>query len=227
MFGKFMRKGPWLLVALLTGCGMPPHMEVRTGSEPKYEDEDVRFRTVYYIRVVNNCEEYSKVKEDTFFRFIMRGKAGSLTNKVLFESGVLHRDQIEGFDKMVRYGNNGFTIDGNGVAVCADGGKCVSEKTKCSEDHAQFEIWGPQGVKHLNPDERLLMAMSIDSSPLIQTLQDISRRMSPANQALETERAKERLRLQNTKAKLAGLASDDKKEADKGAEAFTNIVNGY
>ncbi|MBF0295767.1 MAG: hypothetical protein HQL96_11310 [Magnetococcales bacterium] len=202
-------------------------MDVRTGSEPKYEDDDVRFRTVYYIRVVNNCDEYSKIKEDTFFRFRMTGKAASLTNKVLFESGVLHRDQIEGFDKMVRYGDNGFTIDGNGVAACTDATKCVPDKKKCSGDHAQFEIWGPQGVKHLNPDERLLMAMSIDSSPLIQTLQDISRRVSPPSQALETERAKERLRLQNTKAKLAGLAADDKKTSADGVKELTNIINDY
>ncbi len=37
-----------------------------------------------------------------------------------------------------------------------------------------YSLYGPEGVRHLDPDERLLMAMSSDSKPLIGMLQQLA-----------------------------------------------------
>ena len=45
--------------------------------------------------------------------------------------------------------------------------------------HSYF-LYGPEGVRELDPDERLLMAMSSDSKPLISLLQELSGRQRKA-----------------------------------------------
>lgn len=116
---------------LLAGCGVPDSMHVRKGSDPKYEDDDVRFRTTYYFRVFDLCEGRTPMeppkqrllfdsaqrgpyylKTDSLYRFIMTGKASSLT-KVHFESGSLRKEQIDPFGTTVNYNKttNSFLIE--------------------------------------------------------------------------------------------------------------------
>ncbi len=97
------------------GCGVPKHMRVRSGVDPRYQDDDVRFRNTYYFRafdpetVTNGTETatngigVSKIQKDSLYRFRMTGKAHSLSNKVHFESGILHEDEIDPFGAAVVY----------------------------------------------------------------------------------------------------------------------------
>src|ERR1043166_7705150 len=97
-----------LLPALATGCSVSRSMRVRSGEDPVYRDDDVRFRTTYYFRVFDACEgvneaENKSPREDTVFRgkekgpyqlradslyrFRMTGKGYSFFQRIHFESG--------------------------------------------------------------------------------------------------------------------------------------------
>jgi len=90
-----------LALGTITGCMMPRAMKVDTASHPRYVDKDVRFRTTYYFRVYDYCQDDAKagtnnrVHANALYRFRMTGKASSLTNAVHFESGTLFKEQID------------------------------------------------------------------------------------------------------------------------------------
>ncbi len=93
---------------MTAGCGVPKHMRVRSGVDPRYQDDDVRFRTTYYFRTFdpdtdNNESGVKGTHKDSLYRFRMTGKAHSLSNKVHFESGILHKDEIDPFGAAVVY----------------------------------------------------------------------------------------------------------------------------
>jgi len=109
---KQNKKTPYFLVFLIsliftTGCMMPNGMKVRSGIDPKYQDDDVRFRTTYYFRVYDFCQntnpEIESIQTDSLYRFKMTGKAGSLFNKVHFESGTLLKSEIDPLGSNVKY----------------------------------------------------------------------------------------------------------------------------
>lgn len=52
-----------LLVLLTQGCGVPKGMRVRSGTYPRYEDDQVRFRTTYYFRVFDACEGVGEAED--------------------------------------------------------------------------------------------------------------------------------------------------------------------
>lgn len=112
----------------ITGCSgwgdVPSGLRVGTGLEPEYIDQQVRFRTTYYFRVLEGCplkknesDDFSTVSElftkrisgnlvplsDSLYRFRMTGQAAALFNKVHFESGVMRKEQIDPFGSTVRY----------------------------------------------------------------------------------------------------------------------------
>ncbi len=112
-------RAPWravitiLLATFVAGCGVPKHMQVRSGIHPKYQDKDVRFRTTYYFRSFDYCFRRDTVarntlatiipETDSLYRFKMTGKAHSLTTKVNFESGTLKADQVDPFGTAVEF----------------------------------------------------------------------------------------------------------------------------
>lgn len=113
---NFSRKAGVLLIAsLLAACGLPDSMAVRSGVQPKHQDDDVRFRTTYFYRVFDYCasptlsrsdpDYIRSIKHDSLYRFKMTGKAYSLFSKVFFESGTLKNYEIDplgariGFDE--------------------------------------------------------------------------------------------------------------------------------
>ncbi len=109
----------------VAGCTAPSSMLVRNGDEPRYEDDDVAFRTIYYFRVFDACEgerpgfagvsratadgkvDYTKLFDaqkgpprlltDSLYRFRMTGKASTLGSRIHFESGTLRKEQIDPF----------------------------------------------------------------------------------------------------------------------------------
>jgi len=116
----------------LCGCAGASSTLVRTGDEPRYEDDDVAFRTIYYFRVFDVCEgarpgfasaqdrakvggrvDYDQLFKapsgpprlltDSLYRFRMTGKASTLGSKIHFESGTLRKEQIDPFGANVVY----------------------------------------------------------------------------------------------------------------------------
>lgn len=101
-----------MLITALTGIGcMPRSMTIRTGSEPRYQDDDTRFKTVYYFRVFEYCKNPTtsvqnnnqKPQKDNLYRFIMTGKGSSLWNDIHFESGFLHKSEIDPLGALITY----------------------------------------------------------------------------------------------------------------------------
>ena len=106
----------FLSVLLLGACTVPEHMRVRAGIDPRNQDDQVRFRTTYYFRIFDVCRNPANdtinglPKSDSLYRFRMTGKAHSLFSQVHFESGTLHKSEIDPFganivfdDKLGRY----------------------------------------------------------------------------------------------------------------------------
>ncbi len=115
----------------VAGCTAPSSMLVRSGDEPRYEDDDVAFRTIYYFRVFDACEgerpgfagvsratadgkvDYTKLFDaqkgpprlltDSLYRFRMTGKASTLGSRIHFESGTLRKEQIDPFGANVAF----------------------------------------------------------------------------------------------------------------------------
>ena len=117
------------LAGMVAACALPEHMQVRSGIDPRNQDDDVRFRTTYYFRVFDACLEieppsdedlkkvfdetgqpfYSKTRgrykllSDSLYRFRMTGKANPLFSAVHFESGTLRASEIEPFGASVAF----------------------------------------------------------------------------------------------------------------------------
>jgi len=73
-----------------------------------------------------------------------------------------------------------------------------------------YSLYGPEGVRQLDPDERLLMAMTSDSKPLIGMLQELSGRAVKTQQIHEngyTDIANERARVSNAQRDIESLAT--------------------
>lgn len=93
------------IALLAAGCTVPEHMEVRAGADPRYQDDDVRFRTTYYFRVFDVCRNLNATgyqgtsipDTDSLYRFRMTGKAFALFTNVHFEAGVLKSFEIDPF----------------------------------------------------------------------------------------------------------------------------------
>ena len=78
-----------------------------------------------------------------------------------------------------------------------------------------FQILGPEGWRTFNQDDRLLMAMSSDASPIIGVLEDLSSRVLNArsrNEALLLPLAQERLRTVEAQHKLEQVPPDASSE---------------
>lgn len=113
-----------LLILFAQGCTVAKNMRVRSGNDPRYRDEEVRFRTTYYFRVFDACDGIGRLENnskrtdtvfggkvhgpyhlltDSLYRFRMTGKANSLFQRVRFESGSLRKEQIDPFGSNVVY----------------------------------------------------------------------------------------------------------------------------
>ena len=115
MRGRLWRSVPswWLIPTLLCtllagGCSVPDSMGVRSGADPRHQDDNVRFRSTYYFRVFDVCRDAAgravsnrAPRLDSLYRFRMTGKASALFSKVRFESGVLHKSEIDPFGATV------------------------------------------------------------------------------------------------------------------------------
>lgn len=117
----------WILVAILTttGCYVPQAYQVVNTINPQYEDQDVRFRTTYHLRVFDLCRvdedqktnKYAKgtgqlihrktgdyrIIKDSLYRFRMTGQAQAFFNNVRFESGTLRDYQIDPFGRTIEF----------------------------------------------------------------------------------------------------------------------------
>lgn len=288
------------LTLLIGGCStigdVTPALRIDKSEYPAYQDEQVRFRTTYYFRIVDSCNVGEgdkfyeqargpfrvrvagkfKIVNDSLYRFRMTGKASALFAKIRFESGVLRAEEIEPFGSTVaadketgafyvtpaRVNRRNARRDeirkeinqlktlleeakknklGNGkandesaqsilenmivnqiklLAAENDMGDPVASNSRSMSDcpdgrpfQRSYSLYGPEGVRHLDPDERLLMAMTSDSKPLIGMLQELSDRSLKAQQPLGTEFreiAAERARVSNAQNDIEMLRKKDK-----------------
>jgi hypothetical protein len=117
-----------MAVMAVAGCAswgdVPAALRVDSGLEPQHIDDQVRFRTTYYFRVLSGCRietipendrsadsspfvkrvrgEFMPLS-DSLYRFRMTGQAAALYSQVHFESGVLKKNQIDPFGSAIRY----------------------------------------------------------------------------------------------------------------------------
>lgn len=113
------------VVSIMTGCYVPEAYQVVNSINPEYEDQDVRFRTTYYLRVFDLCRvdedgKYGKydrstaqfvhrtagryrILKDSLYRFRMTGQSQAFHNDVHFESGTLRDYQIDPFGRSVEF----------------------------------------------------------------------------------------------------------------------------
>ncbi len=123
-----------ILLLLGEGCStvgdVTRSLRIDMSEHPAYQDEQVRFRTTYYFRIVDSCQvqdgkeyakEYAKesnydkdrkpfsvrnsgklkIVSDSLYRFRMTGRASALFARIHFESGVLRAEQIDPFGTKV------------------------------------------------------------------------------------------------------------------------------
>ncbi len=297
------------LAFLVGGCStlgdITPALRIDKSEHPAYQDEQVRFRTTYYFRIVDSCKvddgkdegDYSKdrvpfkvresgklkIVSDSVYRFRMTGKASALFAKIHFESGVLRAEQIDPFGSKVVLDKNTDTyrvISANAdrenarrEEIIAEikrlrgllderDGKNLSEEHKkearsliegmiekqiklianenesgiglsntnhnsnssnqsnpsnlfCPDGRAiqrSYSLYGPEGVRHLDPDERLLMAMTSDSKPLIGMLQQLAGRSINTQQIHENgwkDISDERARVSNAQRDIDALMNNE------------------
>lgn len=192
-----------VLLLYVGGCSdVPKSYRVDSGVYPEYQDDEVRFRTTYYLRVFDLCPiDIDKVAtayeprmgvltsrksgplqlvKDSLLRFRMTGQASALFSNLHFESGVLGADEIDPFGKTVDYDEakkkfeafNG-ALQRYGVAR-AEG---VKNTEKCPSGEPldrRFYLLGPEGIRELDPNERLIMAMYMNAKPLINSLKHLA-----------------------------------------------------
>jgi hypothetical protein len=113
------------LLVSLSGCYVPKAYQIENTVDPKYEDEDVRFRTTYYLRVFDLCRvdeqgKYGKydtgvgkfthrtagqyrIVKDSLYRFKMTGQSQGYNNDVRFESGTLRDYEIDPFGRTIDF----------------------------------------------------------------------------------------------------------------------------
>jgi hypothetical protein len=263
-----------ILALLVGGCStlgdVTPSLQIDKSEHPAYQDEQVRFRTTYYFRIVDSCKleegkntDYydegrkpfkvrqsgkPKIVNDTLYRFRMTGKASALFARIHFESGVLRAQQIDPFGSKVVFDNDTNTyrvISANVDRENARRQEIIEEidrlkllltdfkdqekikplievmiqnqikllgnendsglghqnnttastssdpeKLLCPDGRPiqrSYSLYGPEGVRHLDPHERLLMAMTSDSKPLIGMLQELAGRSIGAQKTHEND----------------------------------------
>lgn len=79
--------------------------------------------------------------------------------------------------------NKVMLLNGGGTVVNEPNSNNESPNPLCPEGRPikkSYSLYGPEGVRELDPDERLLMAMSSDSKPLIGMLEELSGRQRKA-----------------------------------------------
>lgn len=192
-----------VLILYVVGCSdVPKSYRIDSGVDPEYQDDEVRFRTTYYLRVFDLCpvdqdttpgayedrmgaltaRKMGKLElvKDSLLRFRMTGQASALFSDLHFESGVLGADEIDPFGKTIDYDEARKKFEAfNGSqqrygAVRTDG---VNSAEKCPGGdplNRRFYLLGPEGVRELDHNERLIMAMYMNAKPLINSMKQLA-----------------------------------------------------
>lgn len=196
---------------------VPASYRVDTGIFPTYQDDEVRFRTTYYLRVFDLCpiddsetvarvgiteanrspDEHGsyirrmevftsrqsgslRLVKDSLLRFRMTGQASALYSDLHFESGVLGADEIDPFGRTVDYNDAKKKFETFNAALQGDGATRIevnrnTDKCPSGEPLARrFYLLGPEGIRELDPNDRLIMAMYTNAKPLINSLKHLA-----------------------------------------------------
>ncbi len=124
-----------------------------------------------------------EIRNDSLYRFRMTGKASALYKDVHFESGTLRAEQIDPFGTKIRSDAKGrsFSVSpaSNQITPPTDGGDTCPTGQPARRG---FQILGPEGFRTFDQDERLILAMTSNSKPLIGLLQEMTSRMQRARE---------------------------------------------
>lgn len=125
----------------------------------------------------------------------MTGQSQAFHNDVHFESGTLHDYQVDPFGRSVEFdeklkrfkATDDRSVKPNGSpdssanlelsTATVNSRPTQTTNNPCPDGEAKdtkFYLLGPEGIKELDPSERLVMAMSTDAKPLISALQRIA-----------------------------------------------------
>lgn len=103
----------------------------------------------------------------------------------------------------------------------ADNNSKKDEEGKCKAGSKRqaFQILGPQGMATFDQDQRLILSMSSNATPLVSMLKEMANRMMP-RPATTTENllliTQERLKLSNTERELFNLSGEVDKPGSRG-----------
>jgi hypothetical protein len=206
----------WLGIISVVGCSdVPRAYRINNDSTPSLQDENVRFRTTYFLRVFDLCnldegipptttyerrlgaftsrtKQSLRIVKDSLYRFRMTGQASALYSNIRFESGILRANQIDPFTTKVQFNEKQKSFEVNEVASADSASRSplsssgTNKPNPCpdsSPTQTQFYLLGPEGVRKLEPDDRLIMAMSSDAKPLISALERLSGQRGRENDA--------------------------------------------
>lgn len=314
-----------ILLVVCGGCStwgdVTPALRVDQGEHPAYQDEQVRFRTTYYFRIVDACKveegmsqsgingDYAttfepfkirqkgklKIVSDSLYRFRMTGKASALFANIRFESGVLRAEQIDPFGSQVKFDQttNAFRVvpatvsreevrrddivrevqrlvtlsekvtpkygdvpevkselsrqiatqikllgDENDSGLGATGNGAGDSKENSSDPlcpdgrpiQRGYFLYGPEGVRRLDPDQRLLMAMTSDSKPLIGMLQQLSGMALYGQQPAEADWKNvmdERVRVSDALDALKSVMAKEDRQKDDIQQVINTLKNRF
>jgi hypothetical protein len=212
-----------ILTVFVSGClgDVDKIYQISAGEDPQNQDSNVRFRTTYYFRVFDVCPTKAvkednnyetrmttllgrksgefKIMRDSLYRYRMTGKASAYFSNMRFESGVVRSDQIDPFSAAVSFDEESklFKLSQNAEPDALP--KRDTNNGICPDKNPAEQVFlllGPEGVKILDKNERLMLAMYTDSKPLISMLRQVSGRKDEKPddlsvfQALGEERAK-------------------------------------
>jgi hypothetical protein len=129
-------------------------MGVRTGNEPGFEDDDVRFRTTYFFRVFDYCQRPGRVaddpnfvKIDSLYRFRMTGKANSLFNDIVFESGTLKAQEIDPLGAKIAYDKDNRSFYFQSRAETERAAACATRDAELRRLQAQYATYADGKLK--------------------------------------------------------------------------------
>ncbi len=234
-----------ILSMMINGCGLPKSMEVRSGNEPRHQDDDVRFRTTYYFRVYDFCrneddsvgedgekgeenESPDKIISDGLYRFHMTGKADSLFNEVHFESGVAHKSQIDPFGSGIEYDQRSGKFRFSDSK--SENGSSNLLDNRCGNGGMRqrgFQVLGPQGLTTFDQDSRLIMAMTSSGKPLISAMKELSGRMlneQPNESAVLSWLVNELQSVNKGRERLEVLQQDNNKKPSELVQGIIDVM---
>jgi hypothetical protein len=201
----------------------------RYKSRARTEEETTRreaFEDIQALLVLYDSS-LSKFNQGADFKDDLKSLVQQRLNRLSYANGTdnqnkqksLDPDQLKAADE--KPGNQGAALDSptNPLSKATPTGYCAADNARRG-----YQIFGPEGWRTFDQDERLLLAMSSSGQPLIDTLREVSDRVlqDKQNGRTDTMLLREQLRIRNAQRALDSQPSksDPKAALDAALKAF-------